>query len=117
MNKKKPRRKDNPTKTKKPSSLPVESPQNKNLVWIVSNIDDNSSWGWHTISCPDFLRKIWKKMRNFETMTWVDILGANHHVIPISNIISTAQKRLEELGYDDKETLVSFHITGKPYNR
>ncbi len=113
MNKKKPRRKDNPKKKQNPISPPITSTQNKKLVWIVSGIDDSSKWGWHKITCPDFLRKIWEKMRNFETMRWVDILGASHHAIPISNIIRPAQKRLEELGHDDKETLVSFHITGK----
>ncbi len=113
MNRKRPRRKDNPTKRKKPSSPPIESAQNKKLVWSVSSIDDSSKWGWHKITCPDFLRKIWEKMRNFETMTWADILGASHHAIPISNIIRPAQKLLEDLGYDDKDTLVSFHITGR----
>lgn len=110
---KKPRRKDNPKKKQNPVSPPITSTQNKKLVWRVSSIDDSSEWGWHKITCPDFLRKIWEKMHNFETMRWVDILGASHHAIPINNIIRPAQKRLEELGHDDKETLVSFHITGK----
>ena len=82
-------------------------------MWKVAGIDDNSPWGWNQLTCPDFLRNIWEKMRNFETMTWIDILGRNHHEIPVSNIIKQAQKRLEELGYDDEETLVSFHITGQ----
>ncbi len=113
MNKKRPRRKDNPKKRQTPVSPPVTSTQNKKLVWIVSRIDNSSKWGWHKITCPDFLRKIWKKMHNFETMEWVDILGTDHHAIPISNIIRPAQKRLEELGHDDEETLVSFHIMGR----
>ena len=106
MNNKRPRRKDNPKKRQTPVSPPITSTQNKKLVWIVSKIDDSSKWGWHKITCPDFLRKIWKKMHNFETMEWVDIIGTDHHAIPISNIIRPAQKRLEELGHDDEETLV-----------
>lgn len=113
MNKKRPKRKNNPKKKQHPVSPPITSTQNKKLVWKVSKIDDEGQWGWNNISCPDFLRNIWDKMRNFETMRWVDILGASHHAIPISNIIRPAQKRLEELGHDDKETLVSFHITGR----
>lgn len=103
----------NPRSEKIPTSRPIVSTQNKKLVWKVARIDDNSQWGWNQITCPDFLRNIWDKMRNFETMTWVDILGRNHHEIPISKITRQAQKRLEELGHDDKETLVSFHITGR----
>ncbi len=113
MNKKKPRRKGNPKKRKKPESPPTTSTQNKKLVWIVSEIDDSSRWGWHKITCPDFLKKIWEKMRNFETMEWADILSASHHAIPINDIIRPAQKRLEELGHDDEETLISFRITSK----
>ena len=36
MNKKKPRRKDNPKKKQNPISPPITSTQNKKLVWIVS---------------------------------------------------------------------------------
>lgn len=103
----------NPTGRKKPASTPIGSTQNRKLVWKVARIDDNSRWGWNQITCPDFLRNIWDKMRNFETMTWTDILGRDHHEIPVSNITRQAQKRLEELGRDDAETLVSFHITGR----
>ena len=102
-----------PRPSKNPSSLPTVSTQNRKLVWKVTRIDDNSPWGWNQITCPYFLKNIWDKMRNFETMKWTDILGRDHHEIPVSNITRRAQKRLEELGRDDTETLVSFHITGK----
>ena len=106
-------RKSNPRSEKTPTSPPVVSTQNKKLVWKVARIDDDSPWGWNQITCPDFLRKIWDKMRDFETMAWVDILGRDHHEIPVSNIIRQAQKRLEEFGHDDRETLVSFRITSR----
>ncbi len=79
----------------------------------MSKIDDNSQWGWDHITCPAFLRQIWDKMRNFETMTWAEILGRNHHAIAVKDIIEPAQRRLEELQHDDEETLVSFRITGQ----
>lgn len=102
-----------PRPSKNPSSLPTVSTQNRKLVWKVARIDDNSPWGWNQITCPDFLRNIWDKMRNFETMTWDEILGRDHHMIPVSNIIKEAQQRLQELRHDDVEELVSFHITGR----
>ncbi len=103
----------NPRLTKEPTSLPIVSTQNKRLVWRVAQIDDNSQWGWDQITCPDFLRNIWEKMRNFETMTWSEILGRNHHAIDVKNIIKPAKDRLEQLGYDDQAELISFHITGR----
>lgn len=111
--KKRPKQFDNPQKRQYPKSSPVTSTQNKNLIWKVTRIDDSSQWGWHKMSCPDFLRRIWGKMRHFETMKWIDILGKDHHTIPIQDIIGPAQRRLVELGHDDVERLVSFHITGK----
>lgn len=113
MRNKRARQNRNPRSRKHVASPPIVSTQNRRLVWKMSKIDDNSPWGWNHITCSDFLKNIWDKMRNFETMTWIDILGRDHHEIPVSNIIRQAQKRLEELGHDDEDTLVSFHITGR----
>ena len=100
----------NPRPRKKPTSPPIVSTQNRKLVWKVTGIDDNSPWGWNQITCPDFLRNIWEKMRNFETMTWSEILGRNHHAIAVNDIIKPAQNRLEQLGHDDQAELVSFRL-------
>ena len=64
----------------------------------------------NNITCPDFLRNIWDKMRNFETMTWDEILGRHHHAIAVNDIIEAAQNRLEKLGHDDQAELVSFRL-------
>lgn len=111
MRNKRARRKRNPRTGKTPTSLPIVSTQNRTLVWKVTQIDDNSPWGWNQITCPDFLRNIWDKMHNFETMTWGEILGRSHHAIAVSDIIKPAQNRLEQLGYDDQAELVSFRLS------
>ena len=80
-------------------------------MWKVAEIDDNSPWGWNQITCPDFLRNIWDKLRNFETMTWGEILGRHHHAIAVNDIIEPAQNRLVQLGHDDQEELVSFRLS------
>ena len=100
-----------PRSRKKPTSLPIVSTQDKKLVWKVARIDDNSRWGWDQITCPDFLRNIWEKMRNFETMTWGEILGRHHHAIAVNDIIKPAQNRLAQLGHDDQAELVSFRLS------
>ena len=111
MRNKKAGRNRNPRQRKEPASAPIVSTQNRKLVWKVARIDDNSPWGWNQITCPDFLRNIWNKMRNFETMTWGEILGRHHHAIAVNDIIEPAQNRLEQLGYDDQAELVSFRLS------
>ena len=111
MRRKRAGRNRNPKRTKKPVSVPIVSTQTKKLVWKVARIDDNSPWGWNQITCPDFLRNIWDKMRNFETMAWSEILGRHHHAIAVNDIIQPAQNRLEQLGYDDQAELVSFRLS------
>lgn len=113
MRDKRARRNRNPRQRKRVTSSPIVSTQDKKLVWKVTEIDDNSQWGWNQITCPDFLRNMWDKMRNFETMTWSEILGRHHHAIEVKNIIKPAQNRLAELGHDDQAELVSFRLTNR----
>ncbi len=105
------RRNRSPESRKAPTSLPIVSTQNRRLVWKMAEIDDDSPWGWNQITCPDFLRNIWDKLRNFETMTWGEILGRHHHAIAINDLIEPAQNRLVQLGHDDQEELVSFRLS------
>ena len=111
MRDKRARRNRNPRSRKRATSSAITSTQNRRLVWKVARIDDNSPWGWNQITCPDFLRNIWEKMRNFETMTWGEILGRHHHAIAVNDIIEPAQNRLAQLGHDDQEELVSFRLS------
>ena len=113
MRNKRAHRNRTPRSKKNVTSPPIVSTQDRKLVWKMTKIDDNSQWGWNHITCPDFLKKIWEKMRNFETMTWAEILGASHHAIAVKDLIGPAQRRLKELQQDDAETLISFHITGQ----
>ena len=111
MRNKRARQNRNPRSRKHVVSPPIGSTQNRRLVWKMSKIDDNSPWGWNQITCSDFLRNIWDKMHNFETMTWGEILGRNHHAIAVNHIIKPAQNRLEQLGHDDQAELVSFRLS------
>ena len=105
--------KSNPKTQKTPTSITTQTTKDKNIVWDVSQVDDDGKWGWRRINCSFFFKEIWKKMRNFETTTWAEIQGKTHHMIPISGIIKSEQKRLEELGHDDEDRLASFHINGR----
>lgn len=106
-------RKYNPNTKNQTSIKKEDTYQNKNLIWKVTKIDEDGKWGWNNITCPKFLKKLWNKMRNFETMTWGQILGNKHHIIPINQIVRPAQDRLKTLKYDDQEELMSFRISSK----
>lgn len=106
-------RKANPKTQKTPTSITSQTTKDNNIVWDVSRIDDGGKWGWRRINCSFFFKEIWRKMRNFESTTWAEIEGDTHHMIPVSRIIKSAQKRLQELGHDDQDSLASFHINGK----
>ena len=109
-------RKHNPKVAKKASSDPNLTTKDTKFVWKVSKIDEDGKWGWNKITCPDFLKKIWEKMRNFEKKKWSQILGEDHrknHMISVSGIVKDARERLKELGHDDQEELVSLRLTGK----
>ena len=106
-------RKHNPKSQKTATSITQKTTKDNNIVWDVSRIDDDGKWGWRSVSCSFFFKEIWGKMRNFESTTWDQIAGTTHHMIPVSRIITSAQKRLAELGHDDEVRLASFHINGK----
>ncbi len=105
-------RKYNPNIKNKTSIKKEDTYQNKNLIWKVTKIDEDGKWGWNNLSCAEFLKLLWKKMRNFETMTWSEILGSKHHMISVKDIIKPAQDRLRELDHDDQDELVSFRVSG-----
>ena len=112
MRNKKSSRNRNPKTRKTATSDPSLTTANKKLMWRVSKIDDDGQWGWNQVSCSYFFEHIWEKMYHFETMTWSEILGPKHHSIAVSNIISSARRRLQELEHDDVEELVSFRLSG-----
>lgn len=53
------------------------------------------------------------KMREWEKMTWDEILGKRDHAISIDKLSSEAQKRLIELELDDIDEIISLHLDGK----
>lgn len=71
-------------------------------------------WGWHAVSASE-LRSVHRKLSDFETMTWQEILvranRQNHHV-EISSLCGKAQTRLDQIGYGDLESLVSLRLSG-----
>lgn len=111
---KRPSRKVNPPDKKIPRGVDKAIQGELDLVgWHVRTIDRNGPWGWEEINAPTVWNHIFSKMRDFETMTWGEILGKNNHQISISEISPEAQRRLIEINQDDIEDLVSLRVDAK----
>ena len=115
MKRKKPTKKFTPPPSlKKPRiDSTIKGSMNMYPVWHLGMLDVNGPWGWNTIEKTFFFDKILPKVSNFESMFWKDIVGRNNHEIPVSSIISEAQKRLAQIRLDDTEVLFSFRLTGE----
>ena len=90
--------------------------------WRMGSIDLDCKWSFAELNI-DRLHEIISKLRNFETMTWQEILdasggrkrgnGNNNHEVPVSDLIAAARKRLKELKLDDQTSLFSLRLKGK----
>ncbi|MGR8935065.1 MAG: hypothetical protein ACU837_11845 [Gammaproteobacteria bacterium] len=80
--------------------------------WRFSTVDKNGPFAWPT-GKPEEL-EIVGKLHSFDSMTWSDIEGADHHSISISKLSKEAQKRLQEIKQDDIDEFFSFRMQGKP---
>jgi hypothetical protein len=86
----------------------VDALESKNFAWKVhmNYIDiTHDVWGWGNLGFREFVRTIVHRLNNFETMTWQEITNRKScHPMPIKNICSKAQSRINEL-HGDIDTL------------
>lgn len=84
------------------------------LVWQVGAIDmHGAEWGWDKIDRELLFNEIFPKLKNFETMTWGQVLAQGNHEVSTSQICQDAKKRLEKLKLDDYDKIVSLRLSGK----
>jgi hypothetical protein len=82
--------------------------------WRISRIELVDPYGWHRLDGAG-LQAIRTKLAHFESMTWSDILikaKKQNHSVPISDLCTTAQKRLKEIHCDYFDELLSLHLAG-----
>lgn len=93
---------------------------NERLCWHFGAMDLEGPYGWGEIT-QDQLRKLLGVVRDLEKQTASELfdkagyrqtVGATKS-IPVKNICPEAQGRLEALGFDDHNHLVSLRITKK----
>lgn len=92
----------------------IESQHNDNKpVWRFSTTDKAGPFPWPKGGMDEL--KIGVKLHDFDSMTWSDIAGSDHHYLSPESLSKKAIDRLEEIKKDDEaENLFSFHLAGKP---
>jgi hypothetical protein len=56
--------------------------------------------------------RVLAKLQNFESMKWREILGEDHHLIPVERLCKQAQDRLESIRLDDIDEVLSMRVGG-----
>ena len=122
QNKKRPYSIENANTKKTPAAR--ENPDEylrKNPVWAFSRCDmEHKKW---SITNHDFMNEIFKKLIDYERMTWQDIQsasggkregnGTNNHFENVSELSKEAQERLIKLKVYDIDQLFSLRLGAK----
>lgn len=84
------------------------------LFWQFGDMDMEGPFGWKQVIGRDVFRdEIFPKLRHFESMTWENIPGKQHHAIKVKDLSKEAQDRLKEINMDDIEEVFSFALNGR----
>jgi len=90
-------------------------------LWSIEKLDFGCKWScldnWLSCLCDEII----PKLKDFETMTWQQIIsasggrryGTNNHPIPVNELIKEARDRLAELRLDDYDELFSLRLTSR----
>lgn len=96
-----------------PDSLDAQT-----IAWHFHRLDwKHGVWGWEELKAPKW-KAILQRLISFEGLTWASIKeaaggkkhGTNHHSLRISELNSTARKRIVELGLDEYDKVFSLRL-------
>ena len=112
------RRKKTPKVSKRPQ--PNKHPKTQNpidfyspIAWRFSDSDRDGKWAWTNLEDPKKFKKVIKRLQEFETKNWNEIISSGSHRVAVGDIVKLAMKRLQELKKDDVDELFSFRLSGK----
>lgn len=111
-----------PAGGKQPRTAPRGDPalhDRETIVWAFGIADLEGQWGWRTAAARVWWTEILPKLRDFESMTWVEIMraaggrarGNNSHFVEVRNLTARAKARLAEIGQDDVSELFSLRLS------
>jgi hypothetical protein len=81
--------------------------------WHFDKLDLEYFIDWKDLDREELITDILPKLKAFEKLTWGEIRGRRNHFVPISSLISEAQRRLEQLKIEDIEELISLRFSGE----
>jgi hypothetical protein len=103
-----------PSPSKIPRIAPTINPMDMRPSWRIGAIEMCDPFGWNTID-EKTVSYIRDKLKNFETMIWKQILldaSKQNHPVKVSDICKEARDRLEEIGEEDQQELISLRLGG-----
>jgi hypothetical protein len=109
---KNPKTKREPQPSKTPKVGFDENPLRLRPAWRIGAMEMCDPFGWHRIH-GTLLLEIREKLRNFETMTWSQIIGPQSHMVSRDSLCKNAQERLVQLKLDEIDELFSLRLSGK----
>src|SRR5262245_1120734 len=103
-----------PESRKRPrmAPLPVGAAPNGHPTWRLHRLDFDGPWCSKAMTQTDLLRVV-DRLRHLEKMNWREILGRDHHEIPVESLCREAQERLRTMGIDDIDSVLSIRVTGR----
>ena len=119
---KKPQARTLPADVKQPRIAPYGDPtlhDRETIAWAFGIADLEGPWGWRTAAAKVWWTDILPKLRDFESMTWAEIMrtaggrarGSNSHFVEVRNLTGHAKQRLAEIGQDDVSELFSLRLS------
>ena len=111
-----------PTSGKQPRTAARGDPtlhDRETIVWAFRTADLEGPWGWRSAAAKVWWTEIPPKLRNFESMTWAEIMlaadgrakGNNSHFVEVRNLTKDAKDRLKEKGQNDVSELFSLRLS------
>ncbi len=119
---KQPQARNLPASGKQPRTAPRGDPtlhDRETIVWALGIADLEGPWGWRTAAARVWWTEILPKLRDFESMTWAEIMraaggrtrGNNSHFVEVRSLTGQAKVRLVEIGQDDVSELFSLRLS------
>jgi hypothetical protein len=113
---KKPKRKENPTVKKQPyeRNHPPDS-SSQGPAWKFALFDPEGPFGdgHDKLAKSNVIDDILPSLRNFESMSWIEIMQAGSHSISCDKLCKEAKDRLEARSLDDNDEVFSLRLSGK----
>lgn len=102
-----------PPAEKTPRQELNEDWQQMRPAWRFSLVEVVDPYGWHEIAAGDAAR-VRDRLAGFESSTWKQILyqgGYRNHLIRRDRLCAAAQARLQAIGQDDIDSVMSLGVT------